>query len=161
MGEMAPFPVVLEKGERELRRVEGVILKRRDATARGPLLLTNLRLIFNGKWDFKEPAYFEWSLGDILGCDVKKQLFGKKKLLVAFKTVLFKLRKVQKKQTSPRTLVYTFTDIDQPEVLKSEIMKQIETYKKSPPPKAEKCPSCGAEILAEATFCPACGGKVR
>jgi hypothetical protein len=161
MGERFPLPVVLEKGEREVRRVEGVVLKGREGTARGPLLLTNLRLIFNGGWDFEEPAYFEWSLGDILGCDVKKQLFDKKKLLVAFKTVLFKLRKVQKKHTLPETGVYAFTDVDQPEVLKSEIMKQIETYKKAPPPKAEKCPSCGAEIPAEATFCPACGGKVR
>jgi len=25
----------------------------------------------------------------------------------------------------------------------------------------EKCPSCGAEIPVEATFCPACGRKVR
>ncbi|MFB0557420.1 MAG: zinc-ribbon domain-containing protein [Dehalococcoidia bacterium] len=29
------------------------------------------------------------------------------------------------------------------------------------PPKVEKCPSCGTEIPAEATFCPACRRRVR
>ncbi len=34
--------------------------------------------------------------------------------------------------------VCVFTDIDQPEVLKSEIMRQFEVYKRAPPPKVEK-----------------------
>lgn len=51
-------------------------------------------------------------------------------------------------------------DIDQPEVLKSEIMEQVETYKESQPPKVEKCPSCGASLPAGAIFCAACGRKV-
>lgn len=44
---------------------------------------------------------------------------------------------------------------------KSEMKKQIERQKKSPLAQADKCPSCGTEIPAEAKFCPACGTKVR
>ena len=174
MSEVEPIPVVLEKGEKEVRRVEGVKLEGKDIIGRGFLLLTDRKLIFNGKLLAGEASMttaFEWSLDDVLGCETKSPLFGKKKLLVIFRQGVMKIRqvtgeifthtfkpKIRERKSIP---VYAFTDINQPEVLRSEIMEQIERYKKSQPPKVEKCLSCGVEIPAGAVFCPSCGRRVE
>ena len=86
------FPMVLEEGERKVRKAEGVKLVSPLLSARGSLLLTDRRLLFNGESMWGELAY-EASLDNIIGCDVKKPSFwsrGKGELSVTLQEVSFR-----------------------------------------------------------------------
>lgn len=195
-----PLPVTLEKGEKEVRRIEGLKLSNstfhRLQIKEDFLLLTNRRLILTGKFESSGemiPVAYMGYLDDIVSCEVKKPLFGEKKLSVTFRKYSFKFgtQKVVKiwrngevhtsvdnvrlrtdrKDTvghveptdevwagfswvglrsfimaqlalqgvesyaqqnpwdrpRPKEFVLVLKDIEQPEVLKSDIMKQIET----------------------------------
>ena len=136
VGEKVSVPLELEEGENEVRRVDGVELEKTLAkeTCRGFLLLTDRRLIFNGKLSGGKQLLtaFEWSLNDVVGCVVKNSLFGKKKLAIIISRVVVKVRQITGKVfTTPVETVrpYEFTGIDQPEVVRSEILQQVEKFK--------------------------------
>lgn len=148
----APVPVELEKGEKELRRVDGVKVELGLMVGRGFLLLTNRRLICNGRFEKvgKEriPFSFEWSLDDLVVCSAEKaSQLGKKGLFLAFTQVAWKSfsdgkveatvhKGGQAEVRSPDGKVLdvdvcVFTGIEQPETLKFEITEQVEVYKKA------------------------------
>lgn len=150
----APVPVELEKGEKELRRVDVVKVELGLMVGRGFLLLTNRRLICNvrlekvGKEKIgkeKIPFSFEWSLDDLVVCSAKKaSQLGKKGLFLAFtqavwknfpdgkvKATVHKGGQVEVQSPDGKVLdvgVCLLTDIEQPETLESEI---TELYKKA------------------------------
>ena len=205
MGEMPPVPVVLEEGERVVRRVDGVRLFCVMSPEReGFLLLTDRRLIFNGRWKTTGgetlPLAYEGSLGDIVGCNVWR--FPWKRLSVTFRQVLFKhgtevvklwengevrtsldklLDEVSIKpgqdltvgdfriiiiaqmalegvegyvdkdqpwlRPRPTKLVLVFRDIKQREALRSEIVGQIERYRRTQQPTpTNPCPVCRSPL---------------
>ena len=175
MGERETVPVELEKGERVVRKVEEVKFKTYKPGAElwdrdilmhttGILLLTDRRLI---RYATSPPDarghIFKMSLGDITGCSVKKPWLEKEKFftLNTKEVVWIYPGLTNPIPFEPLAKHIVLWNIDQPEVLKSEIMKQVETYKKSQPPEVEKCPSCNTNIPAGAIFCPVCGRKVR
>jgi len=85
--------MVLEEGERTVRKAEGVKLVSPLLSARGSLILTDRRLLFNGESMWGELAY-EASLDNIIGCDVKKPSFwsrGKGELSVTLQEVSFRV----------------------------------------------------------------------
>lgn len=80
-----PIPVTLEKGERMVRRFKEV----GGVTAwSGFLLLTNQRLLYHGR--NMKLFSIELPLAEIINCEVKSSLFGKKKLLVTARRAIFK-----------------------------------------------------------------------
>ncbi|UCC90751.1 MAG: hypothetical protein JSW24_00870 [Dehalococcoidia bacterium] len=92
-----PIPVKLEKGEKEVRRVEGVKLSsstlHRLQIEEDFLLLTNRRLIITGKFKSGEeiiPVAYMGYLDDVVSCEVKKAWFEPKKLSVTFREYSFK-----------------------------------------------------------------------
>jgi hypothetical protein len=147
----APVPVELEKGEKELRRVDGVKVELGLMVGRGFLLLTNRRLICNGRFEKvgkekigKEriPFSFEWSLDDLVDCATKKaSQLGKKRLALAFtqmdwksfsdgkvKATVHKGGPAEVRSPDGKVLdvdVCLLTGIEQPETLKAEIMEQV------------------------------------
>lgn len=134
--EKVPVPLELMEGEKEVRRLEGVELEKAllKESGRGFLLLTNRRLIFNGI-THRLPTSFEWSLNDVAGCEVKSSLFGKTKLVVVISRILVRIRQITGKiynQQVETVRPYEFTGIDQPEVVRSEIIQQVEKYKSQP-----------------------------
>lgn len=83
------FTMVLVEGERKVRKAEGVKLVSPLLSARGYLLLTDRRLLFNGESTWGALAY-EASLDNIIGCDVKKPSFwsrGKGELSVTLQEI--------------------------------------------------------------------------
>ena len=161
-----PIPVTLEEGERLVRQIEDVYLEGLPYSFSRLLLLTNRRLIFNGLRVDGSFSY-EIPLADIVSCEVKKSIFGKKKIAVAGRQAVFKQRlQLETGVGAGATTTYSwkevgtdvlrepklavFKGIKQPETLKSEIMEQVESRPKY-------CLKCGAVIPVEATFCPECG----
>ncbi|HIH96356.1 MAG TPA: hypothetical protein HA348_02500 [Thermoplasmata archaeon] len=133
-----PVPHTLEEGEMVVRKVKGV----EGIIGRGSLLLTNQRLIYHG-YTLTESFSLDMPLTEIVNCEVKKPLFGKEKLSVTARRAVFKnLSKLVIEEVAirgfsqpPASIVepnpQEFKDIEQPETLKSEIMEQVEIYKKS------------------------------
>ena len=135
-----PIPLTLEAGERLVRQIEDVNL---ELFAReGLLFLTDRRLIFNAVQPAGSFSY-EISLADIVSCEMKKSFFGKKKLVVVSQQAVFKQRlqlvseldRMRWKEVGtlvskePKPAV--FTGIEQPEVLRSEIIEQVEICRKA------------------------------
>ena len=136
-----PISMELEKGERLVRQLEKVDLEALPSI--GLLLLTNRRLIFNGVRVAGSFSY-ELPLKDIVSCEVKKSMFGGKKLAVASQKAILKQRLQLEtgigagasttyswKEVGERIIEdpkpAVFTGIEQPETLRSEIMEQVES----------------------------------
>lgn len=174
MDERDSVPLVLEKGEREVRRAEGVKFKTYKPGAElwdrdillhttGVLALTDRRLIHYATLPSVARGHvFELSLSDTTGCSVKKPWLEKKKIFTVNtqRVVWVYPGLTEPIPFEPLADHIVLWDIEQPEVLRSEIMEQVERYKGSQPPKAEKCPSCATNIPAGAIFCPNCGASV-
>lgn len=158
-----PVPIRLEEGERVVRRVKDVD----GVMASGFFLLTNKRLIYHG-CRTSESFSIEIPLTEIISCEVKKPLIGKRKLLVTGRQAVFKsLSNLVIKEVAmhgysqppasvmkPKPLEFTFKEM---EGFKSEIMQQRSNAYK---PLQVKCPSCGASTPVGTVFCPSCGRKV-
>ena len=80
-----PIPVKLEEGEEVLKKIKKVKM----AHFKGFLLLTNRRLIFHG-YSLQESPSIEMPLTEIVSCELKSSLFGKKKLRVTAKRLVLK-----------------------------------------------------------------------
>lgn len=118
------LPVELGKEEKELRRAEEVKLRGPLSQLVGSLILTNRRLIFDGellkeRGERGRQIVFEWSLGDIL--DVSQPLFGGKELRIKFQRVISSLVTPELKLERPA--VYRFTNVDQPQKWKTDIIE--------------------------------------
>ena len=142
MSERAPIPVRLKKGEREVIRVEGVKCvvdipregflypSTQRLHHRGFLLLTDQRLISCGT-TWSGVHVIEASLDDVLGCKVEKPRFEDKLLSVKIRRMVWRFPGGETPipfEPVPGEVI--FVDIKQPEVLRSEIMEQVERYKK-------------------------------
>jgi uncharacterized protein (UPF0147 family) len=136
-----PMSMELGKGERLVRQLEKVDLEALPSI--GLLFLTNRRLIFNGVRVAGSFSY-ELLIKDIVSCEVKKSMFGGKKLAVSSPKAILKQRLQletgigagasttyswkevgERVMEDPKPAV--FTGIEQPETLKSEIMEQVES----------------------------------
>jgi len=127
-----PVPMKLEEGEKVVRKVKGV---RISGTYNGSLLLTNQRLILHG-CSIEQSFSLELPLAEIVNCEVKNPLSGKKKLLVTARRAVYKnpselvIEEVATRgysqppafaiEPTPQEL----TGIEDPEALKSEIIEQ-------------------------------------
>ena len=80
-----PIPVKLEEGEEVLKKIKKVKM----AHFKDFLLLTNRRLIFHG-YSLQESPSIEMPLTEIVSCELKSSLFGKKKLRVTAKRLVLK-----------------------------------------------------------------------
>ena len=80
-----PIPIKLEEGEEALKKIKKVKM----AHFKGFLLLTNRRLIFHG-YSLQESPSIEMPLTEIVSCELKSSLFGKKKLRVTAKRLVLK-----------------------------------------------------------------------
>ena len=130
--------VELEEGEKVVRKVDEVKLVSERLSARGSLLLTDRRLVFiyGGKVEFagvsiqeamvkkayKTFAPFGFPLYDII--DVKKP-FLKKELVLVVRQKGAEIGEPPWRADDLFQVKYRFTDIEQPAVLKSEIMEQV------------------------------------
>ncbi len=136
-----PIPMKLEEGETIVKRVKGV----GGLESRGFLLLTGQRLIYHG-YRALEAFSLEIPLTEIVNCDVKKPLFGGKKLVVTARRAIYKnlsnlvLKEVVTQGFSqppastiePKQL--EFGDIMEVETLRTEIMEQRDRAFMTPPP---------------------------
>ena len=136
-----PIPIRLEKGETTVRRVERI----GGPDSLGFFLLTNERLIYHG-YKALESFSLEIPLTEIINCEVKKPLFGGKKLVVTARRAIYKnlsnlvLKEVAAQGFSqppastiePKPL--EFGDIKEVETLRMEIMEQRDRAFLPPPP---------------------------
>lgn len=141
-----PVPVELERGEQEVRRVEGVKFETAETVNKGLLLLTNRRLIFNGSMTDErgrrlETWALEWSGDDIIG--VPLPWYSWTTLPLEFHHVTVKKRsdegEIITAKVEAMTIIkdyigietgetldnatYEFKNVDQPEEWKSDIME--------------------------------------
>ena len=141
-----PIPLELERGEREVKKAEGVKFETAETVNKGLLLLTNQRLIFNGSMTDErgrrlQTWALEWSGDDIIG--VPLPWYSWTTLPLEFHHVTVKARSDEGEITTAKvealtilkdylgistlatfnTTTYEFKNVDQPEKWKSDIME--------------------------------------
>lgn len=190
MGEREPVPVVLEKGEKKVRRVEGVKFKTYKPGAElwdrdillyttGVMVLTDRRLIHYATSPLDARGHvFELSLSDITGCSVKKPWLEKKKIFTVNTRPVVWVYPGLTEPISFEPLTRALEDKNKyvregaKKILKEMPTPPVPSRSTAPLPtevaapaasplRKKFCPKCGAEIPVEAKFCPNCGGKVR